>query len=268
MTATLRLVLISALTFFAGPSVAARSQWTVSHSSQVRLLVSGSESGRIVGGLEMLLEPGWHTYWRNPGETGIPPSFDFSRSENVSSVEVLYPVPERYDDGASVSLVYRDEVVFPLAVTPDDRSRPVRLEISASFGVCREICIPTRAGAELTVPPVPEGDPLSQARIAQYRPRVPSAPEPGHFDIERVTLEGNAVLIDVRAPDSAYSDLFTEPPPGWYLGQAALLSRSRGLLRYRLSLDGKPASAQAVGQRFRFVAVSGAAAIEKVVEIR
>jgi DsbC/DsbD-like thiol-disulfide interchange protein len=267
MTATLHLILVSAVAVAAGPSLAARSQWTASESSQVRLLVSGTEAGRIVGGLEMLLEPGWHTYWRNPGETGIPPTFDFAGSENVSRVEVLYPAPERYDDGASVSLVYHDEVVFPLAVTPADSSRPVRLEISASFGVCREICIPTQAGVELTLPPSPAGDPLSEARVAQYRPRVPSAPEPGRFDIEAVKLEGNAVLIDVRAPDSAYADLFTEPPPGWYLGQATLLSRGGGLSRYRLPLDGKPADAQAKGQRFRFVAVAGSAAIEKVVEI-
>ena len=268
MTATLRVLLVSIFAILCGPSLAARSDWVAAERSQLRLLVAGGEASRLTGGIEILLEPGWHTYWRNPGETGVPPSFDFSGSDNVSRVEVQFPAPERYDDGASVSLVYRDEVVLPIAVTPTDDSRPVRLQLAARFGVCREICIPTRAGVELSVAPSPPEDPLGQARVELYRSRVPAPPEAGRFDVEGATLDGDTLLIDVRAPDSAYADLFTEPPPGWYVGQAELLSRADGVSRYRLSLSGKPAGAEARGQTFRFVAVAGSAAIEEAIEIR
>ena len=62
--------------------------------SQLRLLLTADAAGQIGGGIEIALEPGWYTYWRNPGEAGVPPVFDFSGSENVASVDVMYPAPD------------------------------------------------------------------------------------------------------------------------------------------------------------------------------
>jgi DsbC/DsbD-like thiol-disulfide interchange protein len=250
----------------AAPALAARSDWAPADQSQLRLLLAAGEGGHLSGGIEIALEPGWYTYWRNPGESGVPPSFDFSGSENVASVEVRYPAPERYDDGVSVSLIYRDAVVFPLAVTPIDPDRPVTLSVAAQFGVCSKVCIPTRAGSVVTLAPAAPADPLADALLQRYAPRVPGPPEPGRFDIESVTAEGDALLIDVRIPDMAYFDLFADPPPGWYVGQPSLVARDEGLARYRLSLDGRPEGA-AAGQTFRFVAVAGGEAIEETIEI-
>jgi DsbC/DsbD-like thiol-disulfide interchange protein len=247
---------------------AARSDWAPAEQSQLRLLVGEAADGSISGGIEVRLEPGWYTYWRNPGDAGVPPVFDFSGSENVADVEVLYPTPERHDDGVGVSLIYRDEVVFPLTVIPTDPGRGISLRVAASIGVCRDICIPTSADAAVTLARPAEPDPLADALVDRYRPRVPKPAEPGRFDVERVTVDADALLIDVRAPESGYLDLFSEPPPGWYLGQPAFVSRSDGVSRYRLALDGKPKDAPIEGQRFRFVAVSGGEAIEEAVEIR
>lgn len=268
MTATLiRIVVILGLAAPTGV-LAARSEWSTADRSQLRLLIAQPEDGSIEGGIEIVLEPGWHTYWRNPGETGVPPIFDFTGSDNVAEVEVLYPAPERYDDGASVSLIYRDEVVFPLAVTALRPGEPVILRVDASFGVCREICIPTRTGSEVTLSPSRQPDPLSAARLESYRPRVPKAPEPGRFEVEKIEVEADALLIDILMPDTAYADLFAEPPPGWNLGQPTLISRAGGTARFRLALAGRPDGADIIGQHFRFVAVAGGEAIEEAVTIR
>ena len=266
-TATLRAILIGFALTAAGAASAARSDWFQADQSQLRLLLGPGENGRLSGGIEIALEPGWYTYWRNPGEAGVAPGFDFSASANVADVEVLYPVPERHDDGTSVSLIYRDGIVFPLEITPVDPSEPVTLSLSATFGVCSEICIPTRTEAALTLAPSEPADPLSEALLGRFRPRVPGAPEPGRFDVEKLALEDDALIIDVRMPASSYFDLFAEPPAGWYLGQPTLVSRSEGLARYRLPLDGRPDGAALSGQRIRFVAVAGGDAIEKSVEI-
>src|SRR5262249_55536824 len=122
-------------------AAAAHSEWSQADQAQLRLLLAGPAVDRIAGGVEITMTPGWHTYWRTPGETGVRPAFDFSGSDNVAAVEVFYPVPERLDDGTGVSLVYTDEVVFPLAVTPVEPERPVTLRLQASFGVCSEVCI-------------------------------------------------------------------------------------------------------------------------------
>jgi DsbC/DsbD-like thiol-disulfide interchange protein len=262
-----RLALIFGLSFSAS-ALAARSDWTEADQARMRLLLAASEGERLAGGLELLMEPGWHTYWRNPGETGIPPQFDFTGSTNVASVDVLYPAPERYDDGGSVSLVYRNEVVFPLIVTPLRSGEAVVLHVKATFGICREVCVPTHAESALAAPARAQADPLTDARLAQFRTRVPKAPEAGRFDIEAVNAADGALLIDVRMPDSSYLDLFADPPEGWYIGQPELLSRDKGISRYRLWLAGGPEGGEVAGQTFRFVAVAGGEAIEERIDIR
>ena len=249
-------------------ALAARSDWSAADQSQMRLLLTPSEDGQVRAGVEILLEPGWYTYWRNPGEAGVPPIFDFSGSENVAQVRVLYPAPIRKDDGASVSLIYQNEVVFPLAVTPRQAGVPITLRLDANFGVCSEICIPTRASAEVTLALGSDSDPLSAERLRGFEARVPERAEPGRFDIEKVAEEGGDTLrIDVRMPESTYSDLFAEPPAGWYIGQPIFVERVDGISRYRLSLASRPRDAQIKGQSFRFVAVSGGDAIEEAIEI-
>jgi DsbC/DsbD-like thiol-disulfide interchange protein len=268
MTRTLlRLALILAL---GSPpaAFAVRSDWAVVDEAKMRVLLAGASAGGIAAGIDIVLEPGWHTYWRNPGETGVPPAFDFSGSENVAHVEVLYPAPERYDDGSSVSLVYRDEVVFPLVVEPAEPDKPVTLNVEVTFGVCSEVCIPTRASAAVTLSPNAPHDALSEALLKRFRPRVPKAAEPGRFAIESVVAAEEELLISVRMPESTYFDLFANSPQGWYIGQPTFVSRNDGVSRYRLSLAGKPKGAAADGQTFHFVAVAGGEAIEEEIEIR
>ena len=269
MTAThIRLFLLLLSLAVPAEALAARSAWSPAAQSQLRLLLAAPEAGRIDGGIEIVLDPGWYTYWRSPGEAGVPPVFDFSGSENVADVQVLYPAPERYDDGFSISLIYRDEVVFPLVVTPVDATRAVTLNLAARYGVCRDVCIPTEAAATLTQPPSPPPDPLADARLQSFSARVPRPPEPGRFDVEEVAVESEALLIDVRLPDSSYLDLFVEAPSGWYLGQPSFVSRADGVSRYRLDVAGRPQDEELVGQHFRFLAVAGGEAIEEEIEIR
>lgn len=250
-------------------ALAAHSDWVPADRSQLRLLLSGvGEDGRHRAGIEVVLEPGWYTYWRNPGESGIPPRFDFSGSENVASVEVLYPAPERHDDGMSVSVVYSEETVFPLLVTPVDAAKPVMLALEADFGVCNDVCIPTGASVAVEAPSPPEPDPLTEARLASFMARVPGPPEPGRFDIEQAAVDGDAIVVDVRMPDSAYTDLFAAPPAGWYVRQPVFVSRAGGISQYRIELDSGPPDTGIAGAEFRFVAAAGGEAIEKVVAIR
>jgi DsbC/DsbD-like thiol-disulfide interchange protein len=261
----LRTAFLAALALPA-PAIAAHSDWAEADEAQLRLLLEPPTRGGILGGIEIVLNPEWYTYWRNPGEAGVPPAFDFSGSENVAEIEVRYPTPSRRDDGTSVSLIYMEEVVFPLVVSPSDASRPVTVRVKANFGVCSEICIPTGAMAQVTSSEAP--DPLSTARIASFAGRVPGAPDPGRFDIRNVIAEEGALLIEVLMPESSTMDLFADPPAGWYVGQPAFVEREGEISRYRLSLSARPHEAPILGQTFTFVAVSGGEAIEKTVEIR
>ncbi len=268
MTATLLRILASLAIAAPASALAARSDWSPAGQSQLRLLLSPPVNRRVEGGIEIALDPGWHTYWRNPGEVGVPPVFDFAGSRNVADVEVLYPAPERFEDGASTSLIYRDAIVFPLNVTPQNTGEPVTLQVQASFGVCREICIPTTTDSEVTLEPSAEPDPLARALLARFKPRVPKAPEPGRFDVQNVTVDDTSLLVDVLTPESSYVDLFAEGPPGWTIGQPKLLSRADGIARFRLDLPARSPEGAETPQQFRFTAVAGGEAIEEAVEVR
>lgn len=98
--------------------------------------------GRHIAGLKVTLAPGWKTYWRAPGEGGIPPIFNWSGSSNVAAVGVHYPVPVVFDQNGIRSIGYQEDVVFPLIIDAQDNSGAIRLRGEVEMGVCHDICIP------------------------------------------------------------------------------------------------------------------------------
>ena len=111
------------------------SPWQRAGHSAVRLL-AGSRSGSVLlGGIAMQLEPGWKTYWRSPGDSGVPPRFDFSKSENIEAVSVLWPAPTKFDDGAGGhSLGYHNQIVLPLRIVAKNADKPVTLRADIKIG--------------------------------------------------------------------------------------------------------------------------------------
>ena len=134
------------------PALAAdASAWDGDQRAAVRL-IAGAQRGAVHrAGIEIRLAPGWKTYWRYPGDSGIPPRFDFSSSKNVKSVTVRYPAPHRLTDESGTSIGYKDGVVFPLDVVPQNAAQPVALVLKADYAICEKICIPAEGKAELSV---------------------------------------------------------------------------------------------------------------------
>ena len=98
--------------------------------------------GRRVAALRLTLAPGWKTYWRSPGDAGIPPSFDWGRARNLGNIEITWPTPTVSERNGLRSIGYFDELVIPLHVTPARPDKPVRLRGRMALGVCADICIP------------------------------------------------------------------------------------------------------------------------------
>ena len=116
---------------FAAPSRADdASPWNEDSRSAIRLIAGTNVAGApLRAGVEIKLQPGWKTYWRYPGDSGVPPRFDFSGSANLKSAKVLYPAPHLFSDDSGNSLGYKDNVVFPLQVTPAQAGKPVTLRL-------------------------------------------------------------------------------------------------------------------------------------------
>ncbi len=121
------------------------TDWSISAKSRARLIADAKGAG-----LEIALSPGAITYWRDPGEAGIPPTFDFSGSQNLARAEVDFPAPQRIPEpDGSVAFGYREGVILPIRATAADPSKPVRLVAKVDYAVCEKICLPAKAAAEI-----------------------------------------------------------------------------------------------------------------------
>lgn len=120
------------------PSVAGRS----AANATVALIDGWAETdGRRVAGIEITLDPAWHTYWRIPGEAGIPPTFDWSGSTNLAEVRYEWPRPEIIDSYGMRSFGYEGALVLPVLLSPKDPGAPMQVDLALSFGVCNDVCI-------------------------------------------------------------------------------------------------------------------------------
>ena len=121
--------------------------------SAMRLIGAGAvrESGgsTLRAGVEIKMQPGWKTYWRYPGDSGVPPAFDFAASDNVKTVTVLWPAPVRFSDGSGHSIGYKEPVIFPLRIVPRDAGKPVTLRLALDYAVCETLCVPAKGKAGL-----------------------------------------------------------------------------------------------------------------------
>ncbi|MCY4168413.1 MAG: protein-disulfide reductase DsbD family protein [Rhodobacter sp.] len=104
-----------------------------------------TETGTHVAALRVRLAPGWKTYWRAPGETSVPPRFDWSGSRNLASVDLHWPVPEVFFLNGLRSVGYSDELVLPIELTPHSQGKRVALRSEVALGVCKDICMPVNA---------------------------------------------------------------------------------------------------------------------------
>lgn len=132
--------------------------------------------GTYVAALRLQLADGWKTYWRAPGDAGIPPSFDWSGSRNIGAVAITWPTPEVFDQSGLRSIGYTHEMVLPVEITPERADRPVRLKGSVDLGVCKDICIPGRLRFDHRVDAGAGRNPAIAAALAQ---RPYSAAEAG-----------------------------------------------------------------------------------------
>jgi DsbC/DsbD-like thiol-disulfide interchange protein len=245
------------------------SAWTGNAHSQVRLIAGKNPAGQqpLRAGIEIRLAPGWKTYWRYPGDSGIPPQFDFGGSENVRSVQVLWPAPRRFSDPGGQFIGYEGRVIMPLRVVPEDSQRPVQLRLD--YGVCEILCVPAQVEARLKLS---GGGGAQEPALAAAEARVPRRAAVGEDralairEVRRVeSKERPRILVEVAAPPTSAVDLFVEgPTPEWALPLPKSLSPppAPGLRHFVFELDGLPAGASTEGAELTFTLVADTGAIE------
>lgn len=273
------LPLLAAVFFWSaavGPVFAADvSPWDNDIRSAARLVAANArdESGARVlrAGVEIKLEPGWKTYWRYPGDSGVPPVFDFSASDNVKEATVLFPAPMRFPDGAGgFSIGYKGAVILPVRVVPKDAKRPATLRMKFDYAACEKLCVPAKANAELVLG---GGSSSQDAAVSAAEARVPKPGKvgdglsPSVQSVKRETGSGKPrVVVDVLAPADSSVELFAEgPAPDWALPlPQPVAGAPKGSHRFSFELDGLPSGAKPEGADLRLTAIVGDRAAEAV----
>lgn len=180
-----------------------------------RLVPGGPAEGAGAGavrlaGFALDLAPGWKTYWRRPGDAGIAPDFDWSGSDNLGALRVIWPAPELFLSDGLRSIGYHDQMVLPLEITPRDPARPVRLRLSADLGICETICVPLHLELSADLPAPEDAAAVDQALIGAALAQVPqpgAAPEACGFAPIR---DGARVTMDLPRPPPAGSAAIIE----------------------------------------------------------
>jgi DsbC/DsbD-like thiol-disulfide interchange protein len=222
--------------------------WVEVHGSKMRLVGGqpGPGATHYYAGVEISLADGWKTYWRMPGDSGVPPTFDWSGSRNLESANVLYPAPSRLPEAGGEAVGYKGAVTFPIAVGAKDPKAPVSLRLALEFGICREICIPAMLNLSLELAPGSKvGGPTTVSESLKRVPRTHSNRQVNDPELKQARLveDRQPVRLEIEAVfkgGSATADAFVEAPEGLYvpmLKKQASSSSSSSRVRFETDLS-------------------------------
>jgi len=226
------------------------SPWSNDVRSSARIIAGNvpRDSATLRAGIEIKLQPGWKTYWRYPGDSGVPPQFDFAGSENLAAAEVLYPAPHSFKDEAGTSIGYKETVIFPVRVTPRDPSKPVKLNAKVDYAVCEKLCIPAEGKAQLLL----ERSAVGNDALAAAEARVPKQVPPNEIAL-KLTRSGAKpkplVTLEV-APQGEPVEVFVEGPgKDWALPiPKPAQGAPNGHRHFSFEFDGLPPGADPMGK--------------------
>jgi DsbC/DsbD-like thiol-disulfide interchange protein len=248
--------------------------WVQATNSRVRLnWCGGAVNSNTAGGtelafLEMQLDSGWKTYWRSPGDAGVPPALEWTGSKNLAQTTLYFPAPRRLPDPGGDSIGYKDRLIIPVRIERTAAKSPVTLAVNFSYGICKNICVPV----EVTV----TGgcfDGGQSHEIAAAVDSVPRAPgQRRERDPNLVVVDGSVaasapkLTIDVDfGPGAIDTDLFIEAPDGLYVPLPTRVAPdAKGRARFIVDLSKTLDPKDLLGKPLRLTMVSAAGAAEAI----
>lgn len=225
------------------PAWSVDSGWAETEGGRMRLVIDPAprDDGTIRGMLDVSLDPGWKTYWRDPGSAGIPPLLDFSQSRGISFEKMEYPAPVRVDDGYSIWAGYTAPVQFPLTFRPNP-SGGTQIQAQAFIGICEKICVPFQADLTVVLPQAQSVEDADSRAIDDAFARLPETAGTD-FRIEKATLDPSGKQLTVAAqlpafrPSGVAADLFVAGPEGFAFGPPKLISDMGGVAQWSVRVD-------------------------------
>jgi DsbC/DsbD-like thiol-disulfide interchange protein len=200
---------------------AAASRWAESDGGRMRLVALPNQDGGYDAALQIEPAPGWKTYWRHPGEAGLPPLVDLDGSDNVTLASTGFPAPEIGLDEGGRFYGYHKAVDIMLTLTSPAPAAPARLKAAVMIGLCKEICLPFQAEFDLALGPGARPDSDEFMALAMGRSALPETPS-DDFGIRasRMSDDGKSLQLTLRLPAGETPEVALAPSPGLAFGQA------------------------------------------------
>lgn len=244
------------------------SPWLDFREAKVRLLAARPVAGKpVVAGLEIRLSEGFKTYWRTAGDSGVPPTFDFSKSTGLAAIEVAFPFPTIFDDGAGgKAWGYKHAVVLP--ITAKHTGGTTLFALKLDFAVCGTMCIPltgelTLDPANASPVPAAEAEALAHARrLLPIAITAEAAPSPV---IQR--LKAGEARWSVRLPFTGEVAAFCAfPEAKGFLEASDFVVTGDGFIRFTISGQAAPGAGGRFGPALLTYGVPGAA-YERMIDL-
>lgn len=227
-------VIIMSFMFF-GTIAYAKSDWPKNKYSEIKVLhspyLSETTKNKYMVGLHIKMRKKWKTYWRQPGDAGIPPFFSWKGSENIKSVKVLWPAPLRMVDPYVTTIGYEEEVVFPIVFEAKDDSKPIQAKLNFSYGVCKDICIPEERKVNFAVPVRGSSSAKDHMLLSKFFKQVPTITRKSdekNYQVRKAPVIRNLKMeLSSKKPQISFSviyppktkryDLFVEASGGYFI---------------------------------------------------
>lgn len=195
------------------PAHAKQSAWVISGEARARVL-SGvdtiGENTKIEAALELDMAEGWHTYWKNPGDSGLPPRLGWDKSTNVKNIEMSWPVPQRKtEQGLFTVFSYGGKITFPLVIELEEGAMDTALDLSLQFMACKDICIPAQLDVTLNLDSG-DGRENAQGRLIDLAKRkVPTLGDAPKLKINTVVASADTLVVSTQSAEGFKdADLF------------------------------------------------------------
>ncbi len=242
------------------------SPWQDNPYARARLIASGypgaeNTSHVIPAGVQIEMDPGWKTYWRIPGDSGIPPQIKWEGSTNVQSIEIRWPTPRRFIDKYGMSIGYKNEIVLPVKIVPKDKKAPIHLALELNYAVCSDICLPVNANMTLDIKPGNQKTGPFKRKLQRFTEQIPkSSSDTQGLRVQNLDVTGAdekvTLSFEVKNPEGdILVDVFVEGDETLFFNTPKKITNKGDISQVEVTVSGAKSARSLEGNRLRFTLV-------------
>ncbi len=254
---------------FGTSHVSADDNWQDEDMARARLISSQTATNNektVLLGFQIELKKGWKTYWRTPGDSGLPPVFEWAGSQNIETAKIKWPRPDGFDSFGLHTWGYSDEILLPIQISVKDPEKPLTANLKVSYGVCEKVCVPIQQEFSVHLKAQQSEQTEHSSIIAQYEDRVPkSLTESTSVNHLRITEQGENLIHVLAHSKTAFSnpDIILEGENGDFFEVRNVQLSGDGLsVVFGIGVDAVDRSAPLAGRKLTVTLLDKNIAIE------